>query len=48
MGEAADDVLDGMVCECCGEWFDDVINGAEPPGFPRMCVACGGEDGEDE
>jgi hypothetical protein len=40
MGEAAEDVLDGVVCEGCGEFFDDVINGKEPPGYPRRCDAC--------
>ena len=40
MGEAAEDILDGTVCECCGEFFDDTINGNEPPGFPRRCQSC--------
>jgi len=40
MGEAADDALDGLVCEGCGEWFDDVLNGAEAPGYPRRCASC--------
>ena len=40
MGDAAEDRLDGTVCESCGEYFDDTINGSAPPGFPRYCVAC--------
>lgn len=40
MGEAADDMLDGSVCECCGEWFDDIIEGRKPPGHPRLCERC--------
>ena len=40
MGEAAEDILDGTVCECCGEFFDDIINGEEQPGFPRRCRSC--------
>jgi len=40
MAEAADDVLDGSCCQLCGEWFDDVLSGDEPPGFPRTCEAC--------
>jgi hypothetical protein len=40
MGDAADDVLDGLCCEGCGEWFEDVLNGAEAPGFVRRCEAC--------
>ena len=40
MGEAAEDILDGLVCEVCGEWFDDVLDGQEPPGHPRRCDRC--------
>lgn len=40
MGEAADDMLDGLCCEGCGEWFDDIHNGAEAPGHPRRCKRC--------
>lgn len=40
MGEAAEDILDGTVCEGCGEFFDDIIDGDEPPGFPRRCPSC--------
>lgn len=40
MGEAAENILDGTVCEGCGEFFDDIIDGDEPPGFPRRCPSC--------
>lgn len=45
MGEAADDVLDGLVCECCGEWMQDFLDSPhdkpfEAPGYPRRCEAC--------
>ena len=40
MGQHAEDILDGLVCEGCGEFFDDVINGGEAPGYPRRCAAC--------
>jgi hypothetical protein len=40
MGENAEMMLDGTLCEGCGEVFDDVIGGAEPPGYPRRCAAC--------
>jgi hypothetical protein len=33
MGEIADMMLDGTLCEGCGEFIDD--DGAE--GFPRYC-----------
>ena len=39
-GTAADDMLDGTCCQICGEFFDDVIDGEEPPGVPRTCSAC--------
>ena len=35
MGEAADDILDGMVCEACGVYID-----GEAPGHPRKCEGC--------
>lgn len=34
MGEAADMLLNGLLCECCGELID-----GEEPGFPRYCSA---------
>ena len=36
----ADDMLSGLVCQVCGEFFDDVIEGKKPPGYPRTCEAC--------
>lgn len=41
MGQAADDAINGFVCEICGCFFDDM----EEPGYPRTCYECGGEDG---
>jgi hypothetical protein len=35
MGEAADAVLEGLYCQCCG----DLIDGEEP-GHPRKCDDC--------
>ena len=34
MGDAADDILDGNVCESCGDWLGD------GDGYPRKCGAC--------
>ena len=45
MGEIADDMLDGTTCSECGAFFDDVVNGEDPPGYPRLCVACAQEEG---
>lgn len=36
----SDDILEGIFCEVCGEVFDDIINGKEPPGHPRCCEDC--------
>jgi len=35
MGEAADDAIEGLTCECCGEFLD-----GEAPGYPRKCNGC--------
>ena len=37
MGEIADMMLDGTMCEGCGEFLYD---GADGPGFPQYCAAC--------
>lgn len=36
----ADMTLDGTLCECCGNVFDDILMGEEPPGYPRICEEC--------
>lgn len=40
MGEIAEMMLDGTMCEGCGEFMDI---GGEPPGYPVRCAACGEE-----
>ncbi len=39
MGEIADAMLDGFLCQVCGE----VVDG-DDPGYPRSCNACSDED----
>lgn len=39
MGQAVDDMLEGLVCQECGEWMDDF----ESPGYPRTCEGCLGQ-----
>lgn len=39
MGESAEMVLDGTLCQQCGEAFEDM----DPPGHPRTCAGCAGE-----
>lgn len=40
MGEIAEMMLDGTMCEGCGEFMNI---GGEPAGYPVRCAACGEE-----
>lgn len=45
MGEIADMMLDGTLCESCSVLMDDLIPDEgdelkESPGYPRMCEDC--------
>lgn len=45
MGEIADMMLDGTLCESCGALMDDLIpeHGdvlEDAPGYPRLCEDC--------
>lgn len=42
MGEIADAMLDGTLCQCCGTLLVDPDE--EPPGFPQTCGGCDSED----
>jgi DNA-directed RNA polymerase subunit RPC12/RpoP len=37
MGEIADMMLDGTMCQGCGVWLHD---GADGPGYPGYCSDC--------
>lgn len=39
MGDAAEMVLEGLLCQTCG----DLIDGEEP-GYPRFCEDCENEE----
>lgn len=41
MGEIADMMLDGTLCQGCGEYMDD-----SEPGYPRFCYSCRREERE--
>lgn len=49
MGDIADMMLDGTLCECCGAVMEDLLptDGSNvlkpPPGYPRRCTDCLGE-----
>lgn len=40
MGEIAEQMLNGDMCEGCGEYFDDILEGEDGPGYPRRCPSC--------
>jgi len=42
MGEIADAMLEGLLCEVCGVLMDDI----EAPGYPRRCLGC--QEGEED
>ena len=35
MGETAELIIEGFVCQHCGEYLD-----GDDPGYPRSCNAC--------
>lgn len=39
MGENAEMVLEGILCQYCGEYID-----GEAPGYPRSCGCDGGDE----
>ena len=41
MGEIADMMLDGTMCQWCGEWLH---GGEEGPGYPGLCASCAREE----
>lgn len=41
MGEYADMILDGTMCQGCGEWLND---GDDGDGFPGWCYSCQPDD----
>jgi hypothetical protein len=47
MGEIADMMLDGTMCQGCGEFLHDTADGfpgADGPGYPMYCSACQPDD----
>jgi hypothetical protein len=41
MGSMADDIIDGVFCDICGEYI------GEPVGYPRTCSGCQVENDEE-
>jgi len=53
MGEIADMVLEGILCQVCGVLMEDlVVEGqeelSEGPGYPQTCPACQRETEDEE
>lgn len=46
MGEIAEMMLDGTLCEGCGVLM--LKEGQEPPGYPCRCADCKREDEENK
>lgn len=42
MGDTADLMIEGVLCECCGEYIGDAV------GYPRKCSDCAAEEQEEE
>jgi len=40
MGDIADMMIEGILCECCGEYIGNSV------GYPRKCSYCMGESYE--
>ena len=46
MGQHADDIIEGNVCQICGEWNPAYLENGEEQGFPFTCEEC--EEDEEE
>lgn len=47
MGEIADMMIEGILCQRCGVLMEDMTKpGAQPPGYPRDCPDCARDDEE--
>ena len=40
MGEIADMMLNGDMCQWCGEW----IGNGDGPGYPGLCAGCAAQE----
>ncbi len=50
MGETAEMILDGILCQLCGAIMPDMLDDSTPdaPGHPRYCEDCEKEIGQDD
>lgn len=40
LGEVAEMILEGVLCQYCGVVLDDIVAGEEASGYPRVCEDC--------
>lgn len=40
MGDTADLILEGVLCQYCGSVMDDMDENTPSPGYPRTCEDC--------
>lgn len=40
MGDIADAILEGEMCQVCGVYMEDYIEDGIGPGFPQTCIGC--------
>ena len=46
MGDVADMILEGILCEYCGVYIEDGECELEADGYPRLCSNCQNEKKE--
>lgn len=40
MGEIAEMILEGTLCQHCGGLMEDITEDSQAPGYPRTCEDC--------
>lgn len=40
MGDITDMILEGILCDKCGQLLDTVVETGEPVGYPETCENC--------
>ena len=43
MSEFTELIFEGIVCQSCGEYLDDIADDIDVPGYPRNCMSCDDE-----
>lgn len=40
MSEFTELIFEGILCQTCGEYLNDVADESDAPGYPRNCMDC--------